>query len=130
MPQFQPLFAANLPEYMLWNDQLRISWSLFFYLGSGFASGIIVSLFTNRVPDERLEVFYGALRTPVVGDEPHAAPFVLPPGITPPPPRKLINHPDLEIPFPTRVGMVGFAIFWAWVIVLIALVYWIAGLGA
>ena len=130
LPQLQPWYAANLPEFMIWEGKLRFSWSVFFYMTAGFSVGILVSLLTPRVPEEKLEVFYGALRTPVTGEEPHAAPFVLPPGVTPPPPHKLINHPDLEIPFPTKVGMIGFAIFWGWVVGLIALVYWIAGLGA
>ncbi len=126
----QPWYAENAPTYMLWAGQLRFSWSVFFYLGTGFIIAILVSFFTPRTRDEKLEKFYAALRTPVQGVEPHLGPFELPPGVTPPPPRKLIPVKDLEIPMPTVVGMVGFGVFWLWVVALIALVYWIAGIGA
>ena len=125
----QPGFVEALPSYMIWNGTFRLSWSIFFYLSTAFLLTFLVSLVTPRVPEHKLDRLYACLRTPVTGPEPHLAPFTLPEGVTPPPPRKLINHPDLEIPMPTTVGMVGFAIFWAWVVVLIGFVYWLAGLG-
>lgn len=130
LPQMQSWYVANLPDFMIWDDELRISWSIFFYLIIGFGTGIAASLVTPRVPEHKLEKFYGALRTPVSGEEPHLGPFELPEGVIPPPSRKLINHPDLEIPVPTKVGMAGFAIFWAWVLALIGFVYWMATWGA
>ncbi len=128
--KIQPFFATSLPDFMIWDAQFRFSWSVFFYLSTGFLIAILVSLFTPRVPAHKLEKFYAALRTPIQPNEPHQRPFDLPPGVEAPPPNKLINHPDLEIPMPTKEGMAGFLIFWAWVAALIALVYWIAGIGA
>ena len=51
-------------------------------------------------------------------------------GVEPGPPNKLIDHPDLEIPKPTVVGMAGFAFFWLMVYLMIRIVYWLSGLGA
>ena len=71
------------------------------------------------------------LPTPVHDAEPHQPePYMLPEGIQAPPPRKLIDHPDLEIPMPTLIGMTGFAGFRVCVALLIAFVYWMATWGA
>jgi hypothetical protein len=128
--RIQPRFAERVPDFMVWDGQLRFSWSTFFYLGAGFVVAIVVSLLSPRVAAAKLDKFYAALRTPVTGAEPHLGPFELPEGVEPPAPRKLVNHPDLEIPFPTREGMLGFGVLWLWVGGLIAFVYWLAGLGA
>lgn len=121
--------GANLPGMVLWNGKFRESWQMVSYLTAGFGVTILVSLFTPRVAKAKLDRFYDCLRTPIQPNEPHLMPFTLPPGVTPPPPRKLINHPDIEIPMPTFTGMAGFAIIWAVVGVMIAFVYWLAGLG-
>jgi hypothetical protein len=127
---FHTWAVEALPESMVWDGKFRDSWQIFFMLTGGFGSGILVSLFTRRVKDEKLERVYRALRTPVNEEEPpHPEPFVIPEGIVIPEPRKLINHPDLEIPMPTAVGMGGFAFFWAWVAGLIAFVFWMATWG-
>src|SRR5690606_16316680 len=122
-PAMQPWFAENFPDTMLWQNKLRYSWSVFFYLSAGFLVTIVVSSFTRRVPEAKLNRLYDCLRTPVHMKEPHLAPFTLPPGVVPGPPNKLINHPDLEIPKPSLVGIVGFSVFAACVFALIALVY-------
>jgi hypothetical protein len=126
----QAWFVSAVPHYMIWNGQFRLSWSIFFYLSTAFGLTALVSLFTPRVAEHKLDRLYACLRTPVTGPEPHLAPFTLSEGVTPPPPNKLIDHPDLEIPMPSKVGMIGFAIFWGWVFALIAFVYWLAGVGA
>lgn len=127
---FHAWAAAHLPDYMLWEDKFRLPWQIFSYLGAGFFTLVAVSLVTPRVPAERLDRVYACLRTPVHGKEPHLAPFTLPPGVEPAPPHKLINHPDLEIPYPTRTGMAGFGILWVLVFLMIGFVYWLAQLGA
>ena len=126
----QPWYVENLPDNMLWAGTMRFSYSVFFYLTTSFVVAIVVSLFTQRVPEPKLRRLYDCLRTPVTGPEPHLRPFTLPPGVVPATPRKLINHPDLEIYMPTAVGMIGFAIFWGWVAALIAFVYWLSSIGA
>ncbi len=122
--------AERLPDFMIWNEKVRISWQMLGYLTTGFATAILVSLMTKRVSEAKLNRFYGCLRTPIVPDEPSTIhPFTLPEGVEPGPANKLINHPNLEIPKPTLVGMSGFLVSWAIVILMIAFVYWIAGLG-
>ncbi len=122
---FNARFAGSLPELMLWQGAFRVSWQIFFMLVSGFGACILVSLFTRRVDAARLDRFYACLRTPIQPNEPHQAPFTLPPGIEAPAPRKLINHPDIEIPMPTREGMYGFAFFWVMVALNVGFVYWL-----
>ena len=130
-PGIQVWMLDTLPESMIWNDKLRVSWEIFFMLTAGFGMGILVSLFTKRVDEAKLNKVYECLRTPVTEDEPHTAePFHIPEGIEIPEARKLINHPDLEIPMPTAVGIGGFLFFWAWVAGLIGFVFWMATWGA
>jgi Na+/proline symporter len=127
---FNAWAVGHLPEYMIWAGKFRLSWQMFLYLTAGFGSGILVSLVTPRVSSEKLDRVYACLRTPIRAGEKHVAPFTLPEGVTPPPPRKLINHPDLEIPMPTLVGMAGFAFFAVWVVLLVGFVFWMSGWGA
>ena len=120
-----------LPTMMIWDGKFRDSWQIFSYLVAGFSIGIIVSLFTKRVEESRLDKVYRALRTPVDAEETeHLGPFELPRGMESPEPRKLINHPDFEIPMPTAVGLGGFTVLWACVGLLIGFVFWMATWGA
>jgi hypothetical protein len=115
---------------MIWDDKFRVSYQMATYLLAGFGSCILVSLLTKRVPEQKLDRLFACLRTPIQPNEPHQEPFSLPPGVQAPPPRKLINHPDLEIPMPSFVGMAGFIVIWGLVGLLIGSVYWIVGRGA
>lgn len=126
---FHGFAVDNLPGFMIWEEKFRVSWQIFCFLTAGFASCILVSMFTKRVSEEKLDRVYACLRTPIQDDEPHQAPFTLPPGVVPPEPRKLINHPDLEIPMPTAVGMGGFLFFWAMVGLMVWSVFFIVGMG-
>lgn len=129
--QFFHVFAvAHLPAFTIYKGQFLESWQILSYLSTGIIVTIVVSLFTKRTPEDRLDRLYNCLRTPVGENEPHLEPFTLPEGVKPGPPNKLIDHPDLEIPKPCLVGMAGFAFFWVMVFVMIGIVYWIAGLGA
>jgi len=128
--EFFTRFALeHLPGFMVFEGEFLKSWQIAFYLVAGFAATIIVSLFTKRAPQERLDRLYNCLRTPVGKNEPHLQPFTLPEGVEPGPPNKLFNRPDLEIPKPSLVGMAGFVFFWFTVVLMIGLVYWISGLG-
>lgn len=130
-PGFDKWAVANLPEYMIWDGKFRASYHTFLFLSGGFLSGIVVSLFTSRVPEERLTRVFECIRTPVKDGEPHMPePFMLPPEVAPAQPRKIINHPDFEIYYPSAVSLGGFAFLWVWVGVLIGFVYWMATWGA
>ena len=63
------LTPATLPESFIWAGRFRTSWEIFFMLSAGFSVGIIVSLFTKRVNEDKLEKVYSCLRTPVTEDE-------------------------------------------------------------
>lgn len=127
---FDAIAVKYLPDFMIYEGQFLESWQILFYLTAGFAAIIVVSLFTKRVPRERLDQLYACLNTPVGENEPHLEPFTLPEGVEPGKPNKLIGHPDLEIPKPSLVGMGGFLVFWGLVVLMIGFVYWLAGVGA
>ncbi len=126
---FNDRFAHKLPEFMVWEDKIYLPWQMIIYLGIGLAFLIVVSLLTRPVSEEKLERFYGCLRTPVGPDEPETEPFTLPPGVEAPPRRVLIDIPGFEIPMPTFVGVAGVVVTAAVVGVFIWVVYWIFGLG-
>ena len=124
---FNEHFADKLPAFMRWEDELYLPWQMIIYLTAGFVVLVVVSLVTRRVPAENLNRLYACLRTPIGPDEPETEPFTLPAGAQPGPRKVLIDHPDLEIPRPTAVGIFGFAAAWVGVALLIGAVYWIIG---
>jgi Na+/proline symporter len=129
LPSFNVWAVQNLPEYMIWDNKFRVSWQMFTYLTVGFSTGILVSLVTPRVPKAKLDKVYECLATPVSTDEPHGEAFTLPPGVQALAPRKLINHPDLEIYTPSAESVRGFLILCGWVVALIAFVFWMSTWG-
>jgi len=112
---------------MLWDGKLYLPWQMIIYLSAGFIVMVVVSLFTRKVPTEKLDRFYACLRTPIGPDEPETEPFMLPVGVEPGPREVLIKHRDFEIPKPTMIGIFGFLAAWAGVAILIGAVYWIIG---
>ncbi len=96
------------------------------FLPIGFLSGIVFSLLTQPQPRQQLEAFYNKLHTPVSLDE-VARPVPAP--VSNPHPQKLINHPDIEIPKLSKGDIVGFLVAWGLVGFLIALLWWLTGLG-
>jgi len=124
---FNARLADRLPGFMLWDGELYLPWQMILYLSVGFFVLVVVSLSTRRVAAERLDRFYGCLRTPIGPDEPETQPFTLPPGVQAGPRQVLIDHPDFEIPRPTAVGIMGFLVAWMGVALLIGAVYWIIG---
>jgi len=76
-------------------------------------SGILVSLLTRPVPDEKLENFYALLRTPVKPGEQVAVPCTLPAHAVVPERHNLFPNSRFEIPVPSRTGIVGFLVGWA-----------------
>jgi Na+/proline symporter len=131
MAGFHAWAVENLPDYMIWDGKFRDSWQILCYLVAGFGTHIAVSLVTPRVPTPQLDRVFNAIRTPVMVAEPHTPePFMLPANLPVANPRKVIDHPDLEIYWPSRLALGGFAIFWAFVAILIGFVYWMAGWGA
>jgi len=99
------------------------------YLGGGALAGVLTSFVTKRTPKERLDHFFLLLRTPVRAGEEVDEPCTLPENPLPPDEGKLIPLADLEIPFPSRIGMIGFVISWIGVAAVIGLTWWLAQLG-
>jgi hypothetical protein len=127
---FHEWATQNLPEYMVLDGKFRDSWQIFCYLIVGFGTGVLVSLVSSRVPKAQLDRVFDAIRTPVKEAEPHTPePFTLPENLPVAHPRKVIDHPDFEIYWPSRLAVGGFVIFWACVAILIGFVYWMAGWG-
>lgn len=103
---------------------IYLPWQMIFYLLSGLAGGVIVSLLTRGVDKEKLENFYQLVRTPVTRDEVLTSPCTLPAGIAVPEPKRLIRPVfGLEIPRPLAVSMIGFMIGWALIGGIIGFVY-------
>jgi hypothetical protein len=100
------------------------------YLTIGTVLMVVVSLFTKPEAAEKLDVFYGVLRTPVQTGEVIDMPFTLPAGAVAAPQNKLFDHPNWEIQKPTKRGIVGFLIAWIPVALLIGLVVVLVRIGA
>ncbi|MCF6284792.1 MAG: sodium:solute symporter family protein [Candidatus Hydrogenedentes bacterium] len=130
-PMFHGWAAANLSDFFLWDGEFRQCFQMAAYLSTGFGLCIIVSLFTPRLPKAKLDRFYMCLHTPVNAEEAHMPePFMLPEDVEPVEPRKLINHPDMEFPVPSLIGLGGFAFFWVCVGAMIWFVFNMAQWGA
>ena len=120
---FNDLFAANLPDFMLWENKLYLPWQMIIYLSVGFITCIIVSLFTRPTDGAVLDRIYRCLRTPVSETEPEVEPFTLPEGMQPAARKVLIDHPDFEIMKPNLMSIAGFIVAWVAVGGLIGLFY-------
>ncbi len=105
---------------------LYLPWQMAFYLFAGAAAGVVVSLLTRPVDPEKLDRFYELARTPVRNGEPSPEkPCTLPPGVDPAPRRVLLERFGLEILMPSRISVIGFAVAWGIVAVLILVFFWI-----
>ncbi len=101
------------------------SWTMLLYLSAGLVTGLIVSYMTAREPEEKLNLFYRVMRTPVQEGEVIEAPCTLPDNPAPPVP-KWIDHPDIEIPRPNALDIGGFVGAWCCVGLIILMVVWLA----
>ena len=125
---FNAHFAAYLPEFMLLNGKLYLPWQMILYLSTGLVSGIVVSLCTKPVADEKLEAFYALIRTPVRLGEQVATPCTLPDDAVVPEKRNIFPNTNLEIAIPSRTSVVGFLVGWGCVVAIVYSVYLIANM--
>lgn len=123
---FNEHFAAHLPGFMIWQEGLYLPWQMVLYLAAGLAAGVIVSLLTRPVPADRLERFYGLLRTPVRSGEQVTVACTLPEGVHVPERHNLFPNTRLEIPRPSRTGVLGFVAGWICVAALVFVMVLIA----
>lgn len=125
------VYGFGLPDFMFRLgadgsvERMSDAWQMFSYLSAGVIVGVVISLLSPRQPKEQLDRFYTLLHTPVTPGEEVVSPCVLPEN---PAPRaqKLINHPDIELPRPTLLGLGGFALAWCCVGAIIWLTRYLA----
>lgn len=104
-----------------------LPWQMLMYIVAGFVAGMAVSLFTQPVSEEKLDRFYGLLRTPVRPDEEVAGSCALPEGVEPGPRNVFFPSSNWEIPKPSKTALIGLAAGWVCVLLIIGLVaFWIA----
>lgn len=106
--------------------EVYLPWQMIFYLAAGVIAGIVVSLFTKPVAEEKLDNFYALVRTPVKTGEQVAVPCTLPDDAVVPPKRNIFANTHLEIPVPSLTSVIGFLAGWVCVAAIIYSVYLIA----
>src|SRR5262249_17810945 len=94
-----------------------------FYLTAGTVAGIVVSLLTRPVAEEKLVRFFSLTRTPIVPGEVVVEPCTLPLGVEVPDRPMLATAFGLEIPRPSRTSVLGFLAGWAAVGALVGVVF-------
>jgi Na+/proline symporter len=123
---FNASCAQYMPDFMLWNGQLYLPWQMILYLSAGLISGIVVSLLTKPVAEEKLNNYYALIRTPIKPGEQPDAPCTLPDDALVPEKRNIFPNTNLEFMIPSRTSVFGFLIGWAFVAVIVVTVYLIA----
>jgi Na+/proline symporter len=123
---FNASCAQYLPDFMLWNGQLYLPWQMILYLSAGLISGIVVSLLTKSVATEKLDNYYALIRTPVKPAEQPDVPCTLADDAVVPEKRNIFPNTNLEFMIPSRTSVLGFLVGWAFVAVIVAVVYLIA----
>ena len=87
-------------------------WQILWYMTSAASVGILVSLFTPQVSDEKLNRFYQLSRTPIGPDEKVEQPCSIPATTPCVDRRMLLTAGGLEIPMPSRASVIGFVSVW------------------
>ena len=109
--------------------EFSLPWQMVLYLSTGVLAGIVVSLMTKPVAEEKLENFYRLLRTPVEkGEGVPPAPCTIPDHVISPPARKIFPGTSLEFLVPSRISVIGFIASWFIVAFLILIFYLIVNM--
>jgi Na+/proline symporter len=120
---FNASLAHSLPDFMLFEGKLYLPWQMTLYLATGLIAGIVVSLFSKPVDNNKLDRFYALIRTPITLGEQVDKPCTLPAGAVVPEKRQLFPNTSLELLVPSKTSVYGFLLGWACVAVLIYTVY-------
>jgi Na+/proline symporter len=105
---------------------MSLPWQMIFYLTAGVSAGVLISLSTKPVSEDRLKNFYALVRTPVRDGEIVPGICQLPEGTIVPHKRKLFAVKNLEILVPSKMSVFGFIVGWLFVAAIIYSVYLIA----
>jgi len=113
-------WAATLAGFVAWfaceRLGIKLGSQLAWILGTATVFGVVVSLFTRRVPEEKLHRFAALVQTPVRPGEVIEAPCTLPANVT-----AVVDGWRFPV---NRRGWVGFGICWA-IVVLMILALWL-----
>jgi len=102
-----------------------LPWQMIFYLLAGLIAGIVVSLFTKPVAEEKLERYYALVRTPIRPGEVIEKSCHVPAGTTIPPRRNIFPGTSLEFMVPSKQSVIGFLACWVLVVLIVASVYFL-----
>lgn len=100
-------------------------WVVLFYTVAAIVVGVVVSLVTPQVPQEKLDLFYNLTRTPVTEGEIIDKPCTLPKGVSPAERSMICTAFGLEIPVPSGTSIAGFLAGWVAVAALIGGFVWL-----
>ena len=100
-------------------------WQILFYMAAAVSVGIVVSLLSRPVPNEKLDRFYQLTRTPVADGELIQSPCTIPVSTPVSERERIDNRLGLELPVPSRTSIVGFLVVWFFVAALIGGFVWI-----
>jgi len=92
--------------------EMNLPWQMLLYLVGGFIVGIVVSLLTRPVSEEKLNNYYALIRTPIKPGETIPAPCTLPADAVIPPKRSFFPNTSIEILIPSRMAIMGFLVGW------------------
>jgi len=120
-------FADSLK--LIWGERgiegIYMPWTIIAYMGAAITAGIVVSLLTRPVSEEKLTRFYDLTRTPIHPDEELQEPCHLPAGVPPVRRKMLLTAFNLEIPMPSLTSVWGFALGWGIVVAIVVGFVWI-----
>ena len=120
-------WVARLPVAEAWRllwvengkTSLYLPWQILLYMTVAVVAGVVVSLFTRPVSQDKLDRFYTLSRTPIAPGEQLVEPCVLPPSTAAAKRTMLVTFAGLEIPLPSRVSLIGFVVVWICVALMI-----------
>lgn len=98
---------------------IYLPWQILAYMTAACGVGILVSLATRPVGEEKLNRFYQLTRTPVQPGEKIVEPCTLPAGMEISARPMWITAFGLEIPKPSKTSVIGFLLSWVGVALLI-----------
>jgi Na+/proline symporter len=103
--------AESLRLVVTQGDTVSVSlpWQMILYLSAGILAGVVVSLASRPMKEEKLLSYYRLARTPVRPDEPVSdQPGILPEGFDDPVRKEILPGSSLFLPIPSRNSLIGF----------------------
>lgn len=105
---------------------IYLPWQMLFYVIGGVISGIVVTLMTKKMDEEKLNSFYKLIHTPVKdGEETPEESCTLPEGVEAGQENTFNLPGGIHVPIPNKLTVTGFIGSWAIVFIMIGFLYWI-----